>query len=420
MSSTDFMLNHKCNPLGNPFNVRLALTLSGVKLSHNLFSAEDLIEGFDGYGPHFDDAAAAALRTYIWDTYGVKVNKGDFDDILSTIARKNRFHPVLNYLDGLKWDGVPRLENWLTAYLGVPDDRKGTARFMGKATLVAAVRRVRKPGTKFDTMLVLEGKQGKGKSTAISLLCHDPAWFTDNVNLGIDTKQLMEVTSGKLIVEMPEMAGMSKAEDKQVKGMLTRQVDSARSAYGRRTGNRPRQFIFIGTTNEVEGEYLPDKTGNRRYWPVVVRRIDLAAIERDRDQLWAEACFCEARGDQIFAPKELKEALEDVQAKRQMTDEWDGIVASHLAETFPANSAKTAETTIADVAKAALSIFSRDLDPATTKRLIGCMRRTGWKKVRASHGVNYWGREAAEGEEPEAPIAEMNSQTFDYDAPFLH
>jgi predicted P-loop ATPase len=170
---------------------------------------------------------------------------------------------------------------------GAPDTEY--VRTISRLVLVAAVRRIRTPGAKFDQMLIIEGKQGSAqKSSALATLCPDPKWFTDNFSLSADSKKMMEQTEGHWIVEVGELKGMSKAENSDLKQYLSRQVDSARMSYGRETAHRPRQCVHIGTVNPADG-YLNDETGDRRYWPVAVEKFDLDQLRADRDQLWAEA-----------------------------------------------------------------------------------------------------------------------------------
>ena len=170
---------------------------------------------------------------------------------------------MLAYLGGPKWDGALRLDKWLTTYFGAADTPLNNA--LGRKTLIAAVRRLRQPGVKFDQMLVLEGTQGAGKSRALRALAGDN-WFSDNLEIGADTKRIMEIAAGKWIIEVPELSGMNRRDVEHVKAMLSRQVDEARLSYDRKTTKAPRQFILIGTTNA--SAYLHDDTGGRRFWPV--------------------------------------------------------------------------------------------------------------------------------------------------------
>jgi len=164
--------------------------------------------------------------------------------------------------------------------------------------LIAAVRRVREPGCKFDELVLLENEeQGTNKSTGLQAMAVRPDWFTDSLPLHANSQKTIEILRGKWIVEVAELSGMKRADTEHIKAMLSRQWDRARMAYGRLVEEVPRQCVFFGTTNA--SEYLRDETGNRRFWPVKIKRFDLDALKRDREQLWAEACVRERANESI-------------------------------------------------------------------------------------------------------------------------
>lgn len=246
---------------------------------------------------------------------------------LGGMAQETLFNPVLDYLNGLVWDGVPRINKWLTTYAGAVDT--AYVRAVGTAVLVAGVRRVRDPGAKFDSCLVLEGPQGAGKSSLLSIL--GSQWFTDNLAIGADSKIVIEQTRGRWIVELPELSGLGKRDVEEVKAFLSRQVDEARLAFGRLATSKPRQFICIATVNPgATGEYLIDSTGNRRFWPIVVKTIDLVRLKLDRDQLWAEAAHAESEGAPVHLTGELEQAAVEQQGERVVTDPWQDQIEQQL------------------------------------------------------------------------------------------
>ena len=157
-------------------------------------------------------------------------------------------------------------------------------------------------------MLVLEGPQGARKSSAIAALCPEPKWFTDGLKLDEAAREVIEQSSGKWIVEVAELGGMRKADVDNLKAMLSRLIDSARLAYGRHKQDRPRRFIMFGTVNPGANGYLKDATGNRRFWICPVGEIDVEAIKRDRDHLWAEAVYRWRAGEPNW-PDLLREKL---------------------------------------------------------------------------------------------------------------
>lgn len=297
-------------------NIRVALRRLGVVLWHDEFAGRDLVEGLEGYGPALDDAAAIRLRLEIDERFGFRPTKDFFYDVLSDTARRNARHPVLEYLAALRWDGVPRIGRWLVEYGGAADTPY--TRAVGELVLVAAVRRVRRPGVKFDEMLVLESAQGTNKSTALKELAVRDEWFTDDLPLNAESKRVIEALSGKWIVEAGELKGNRKAGTDHLKGFLSRTHDKARMSYDRREREVPRQCVIVGTTND--SRYLRDTTGNRRFWPVAVEGFDLDALRRDRDQLWAEAAAREAEGVPIRLDPDLWADAEAEQDARRVEE----------------------------------------------------------------------------------------------------
>jgi hypothetical protein len=295
-----------CDKEGRPFatsqrNIRLAMRKLGVVVRHDLFAGRDRIDGLEGFGPPLDDAAANRLWLLTDEQFKFRPSRDLFLTVIGDAARQNAFHPVAEYLAALRWDGIPRIGRWLATYGGAADTTY--ARAVGELILVAAVRRVRQPGVKFDEMLVLESPQGTNKSSALKALAVRDDWFTDDLPLNAEAKRVIEALSGKWIVEAGELKGMRQGGANHLKGLLSRTHDKARMAYDRLEREVPRQCVIVGTTND--SRYLRDTTGNRRFWPVAVTGFDLEALRRDRDQLWAEAAAREAEG----APIRLDPAL---------------------------------------------------------------------------------------------------------------
>jgi predicted P-loop ATPase len=194
--------------------------------------------------------------------------------------------------------------------------------------LLAAVRRVRQPGCKFDFILVLEGPQGVGKSTLLRILAGDEN-FSDNEILGYQKREQQEAVQGIWIYELAELDGMSKSEVTRVKLFASKQCDMARPAYHHGRVDRPRRCVFVATTNE--DTYLRDATGNRRFWPVKVGKIDLAGVARDRDQLWAEAAAMEATGEGLVIAEGLWTQAAIEQKARREPDAWEDPISNRLA-----------------------------------------------------------------------------------------
>lgn len=300
-------------------NIRAFLHHVGAKLSRDAFASRDNIYGFDTLDGPLGDDALRALHVKAF-SMGLRPPKEHFIDTLKEFARRQQHHPVREYLAGLQWDGTPRVASWLSRYLGA-EESPLTSEF-GRLWLTAAVRRVRDPGCKFDTMLVLEGAQGAGKSTALKILAGQ--WFEESMRLSAEPKETIEQTSGKWVIEIPELSGMASREAEHVKALLSRTHDTARLAYAREPVTIPRQFVLAGTTND--SHYLRDTTGNRRFWPVKVGAVDLEALAADRDQLWAEAAAIEARGEPLTLPTHLWALAAQVQAEREAPDAFRDVL----------------------------------------------------------------------------------------------
>lgn len=220
--------------------------------------------------------------------YGLKVSDRNLIGAIEKVARSNSFHPVREYLKSLKWDGKPRVEGLYIDYLKTPSN--AYYRTVARLTLVAAVCRVFEPGHKFDFCPILEGLQGRRKSTFIKVLGRD--WAAELDGDFADDRAMIEKMQGAWLLEIPELSGFSKAEVNHIKAFMTRQEDRARLAYARRVSIFQRQCIFMGSTNDQK--YLKDETGGRRFWPVECtlgpdEEIDTDRLARNVDQLWAEA-----------------------------------------------------------------------------------------------------------------------------------
>lgn len=305
-------------------NVRAFLEAIGATLFANTLSHKMHVEGLDGFD-ELDDKALRALWLMA-DASGLAVTQSFFDQVVLEIARQNPRHPIKDYLSAVEWDGDPRIDDWLVKYAGAEDTKLNRA--IGRMVLLAAVRRVRQPGAKFDFLLTLLGPQGAGKSLLIAALAVRSEWFSDSLALGSDSKHTIEQTQGKWIVEISELGGMNKREIEGIKAMLSRTHDVARLAYERSAATVARQFIMIGTTNNSEP--LRDHTGNRRFLVVNVGKIDLEGLRKSRDQLWAEAAVTESAEGEIGLPMDLWGDAAVVQEDHTGGDPIYEIIATHL------------------------------------------------------------------------------------------
>lgn len=310
----DFERNQQGSITTSAANIRRLLAKMTVTVRYNEFTGRTEIVGLAGFGPLLDDAAILRLAVRAEDEYDMRVSTERVLEIVSDTARQNAYHPIKDYLGSLKWDGKPRVDTWITDYMGAEDTPLN--RQIGSKFLIAGVRRVFQPGCKFDTVTVFEGLQGKGKSTLLQVLAGGPDYFTDGASLAADQQRVIEQTRGKWIAEIAEFHGGRKTDVEHAKALLSRQVDSARMAYGRLTENVPRQFIFASTVNGAD--YLRDTTGNRRFHPVATMRADFTEIAHVRDQLWAEAVEREKSCKSLHIDPELYEEAAKVQASRMV------------------------------------------------------------------------------------------------------
>ena len=244
---------------------------------------------------------------------------------VGAVARDIRVHPVREYLNRLHWDGTPRLEAWTVTHLGAEDTPLNRA--FGSLWMISAVARIMQPGSKADHMLILEGPQGAKKSTALAVLAGD-GWFTDEL-AEIGSKDAALQMRGVWIIEIAELDAIGRAEVSRIKAFLSRTVDRYRPPYDRYVVDVPRQCVFAGSVNP--DTYLRDETGNRRFWPVRCGRIDLDALRRDRDQLWAEAVVRYREGAIWWIDdRDLITAASAEQQARVQDDAWHGCIERWL------------------------------------------------------------------------------------------
>ncbi len=366
----------------NQENIRRATNALGIELSYNEFSDKMYIQASGGNRMPLDDRQMNELWLRIDDELKFRPTFQFFEKVIQRIGFDNSFHPVKQYLDGLVWDGVPRIHAWLERYCGAIIEDPNHRRYIeaiGPIFLVAAVRRIRQPGCKYDEMIVFESGQGLEKSTALSILAVNRDWFTDDLPLNLRSQQLIEATLGKWIIEASDLAGKGKAEIESLKAMLSRQVDGpARMAYAHLPIERLRCFVFIGTTNKVV--YLLDSTGSRRFWPVKVTKFDLEALRRDRDQLWAEAAARESEGASIRLAPELWEEAAKHQESRREVDAWeDEIVALLEAVQVGGDGRKRIQT---KVLWETLAIDPAKRDRLGSMRISEIMQRLGYERTR--------------------------------------
>jgi hypothetical protein len=299
-------------------NFTQALVHLGRKIVFNSFTAQVELDG-----KAIDDNSALVMRIDFEETVGFHLQEKRFLDLLNDHAQAHAYHPVQDYLAGLEWDGVKRIDRFFTDQCGAPDDAYTKA--VSRLFFLAAVTRINKPGCKFDELPTFEGQQGINKSSLFRKLAVKEEWFTDSMVLTGDIKVGVEQTLGKWIVEIAELRGKGRVA--AVKAWLSFQVDRVRLAYQKQPAEFPRQWIAVGTTNVKD--YLSDPTGDRRFWPIPVEYCNL---DFDVHQLWAEAMVGFRADESIRLPKELWADAAAVQASRQEFDLLTGEIEYHLQD----------------------------------------------------------------------------------------
>ena len=287
--------------------------------------------------PGWNDSDFASLKVYLNKGYGVYAPTKTKDALLA-VASERAYHPVKEYLDALpEWDGVKRVDTLLTDYLGAEDS--AYTRAVIRKTLAAAVARIYQPGTKFDSVLILNGPQGIGKSTMFARLAG--AWFSDSLTLtDMRDKSGPEKLQGYWILELGELAGMKKTDVETVKSFLSRVDDKYRASYGLNVESHPRQCVIVGSTNTESG-FLRDITGNRRFWPV---RVNGESVKKpwqisgeDVLQVWAEAKAVYEGGERLYLEGEVAAMAVSQQAEAMETDDREGLVRTYLDTLLPEN-----------------------------------------------------------------------------------
>jgi predicted P-loop ATPase len=311
-----------------------------------------------------------------------RVAKDVVHQAIDMLAVRSRFHPIRDYLSALEWDRTSRLERLFPSYFGA--DQSPYNQAIGTMFLVSMVARIIKPGCKADHLPVIEGPQGTLKSTACQIL--GGKWFSDalpDVSAGKDVSQHLR---GKWLIEVSEMHAMSRAEAALLKSFITRTTERYRPSYGRREVIEPRQCVFIGTTNR--DVYLRDETGGRRFWPIKAGVIDTDKLERDRDQLFAEAVIRHREGVRWWPDKDFEqEHIVPEQEARYEIDAWEEKIEEYLK--------LVSRTTIGRVGREALGFETARFGRADQNRIAAALERLGWRREGTKvdwQGNRWWSK----------------------------
>jgi predicted P-loop ATPase len=319
------------------------------------------------WSPH-DDLMAAEW----FQRENIAVNTMVAAQAVEAASRDHSFHPVADYLDTLEHDRKPRLEMWLSDYLGAA--RSNYHEEVGRTMMIAAVARIFRPGCKVDTEPIFEGAQGAKKSTALKTL-FDP-WFSDEL-ADLGSKDAAMQTRGVWGLEVSELDAMSRTEVSRIKSFISRTTDRFRPPYGSRIIESPRSCTFWGTTNATG--YLKDEMGGRRFLPVKIGKIDISKLGDDRDQLWAEAVAHFRAGERWWITNRtaLIEA-EQQQRDRYIGDPWEDVVSSFVD--------RRNDVTVAEILQEALHIDKGRWGQAEQNRIARCLVSFGWSRQQVRTG----------------------------------
>jgi predicted P-loop ATPase len=299
------------------------------RLSFDDFATEVCLDGAP-----LPEEEATRLVGKLGDDYHIDASTNTLLECVRTVAITKKFHPIQNWLDGLRWDGTKRVDDLMLRGFGaLPRHDEELVRLLGARFIVSLVARAKKAGAQVDTMLVLTGKQGKFKSSSFRTLVGDP-WFADT-KMDLANKDSFISLRGKWLIEFGEMAAVRRADDNTGKGWLTSRVDNYREPYGRRNKDHPRTAVTCGSANGEDYEFLQDPTGWRRYWPVTVSKADLGWIADNREMLFAEAVVMHGAGFRWWFDEDTDESarLQKFVAPFVPTHPWTEEVARWLAAT---------------------------------------------------------------------------------------
>lgn len=338
------------------------------QLSHSLTVMGELPWDRRSEPRPIEDSDPIKLQEWLQENEINVRSKTTVQDAMLSVASENPFNPLQDYLNGLEWDGHERIDTWLEVYLGAEDIP--FVRVVGRKFLISAIARAMKPGCKVDTMLVLEGKQGIGKSQTLQALAEP--WVLEELS-DMKSKDSKQEIQGHWFVEVSELDAMKRNEVETVKAFIAKKVDTFRRSYGRYSKAYPRKFVLVGTTNS--DSYLRDHTGNRRFWPVLCREADLEALRRDRNQLWAEAIVAFQQDEVWWLVGEETALAREEQAKRFEHDVWQDAVNDYLA-----NTTKERVSGL-DIKEDCLELPRSQQGVVTGRRIGQIMEQAGWERA---------------------------------------
>jgi putative DNA primase/helicase len=315
------------------------------------------------------DENETGMALWLDRVYGLAMPTNKVAEAVRYVARKNTFHPVREYLDGLQWDMKPRTDNLFEKYFGT--SKNDLYQELGKRWMIGMVARIFDPGCKVDTVVILSGPQGIMKSTALKTMAVNDEWFSDSA-LDMRSKDAYQALSGGIwIYELAELASIRPREAETVKAFLSSRQDRFRPSYGRNMVTRKRQTVFAGTTNEAE--FLSDNTGNRRWHVIKCGLINIPKLHGDIDQLWAEAVHQYKSNERWWLDANASYELEEYQQEFRQQDSWEHAIARWLAS-------KTGPFTVWEVLEKAIGKEAQNHSKSDCMRAAAILRSLDCEK----------------------------------------
>jgi putative DNA primase/helicase len=351
-------------------NVHRVLTLDDWYSEKVKLNNHSMVVEWDG--AELTDADILGARLQIAADYDLDVSTEAMHEVIRYTARANGYHPIAEWLGGLSWDGEPRMGRLLDFYAGAEETDLNVA--LSRRFMISCVARVLNPGCKVDTVLILAGDQGMGKSTFFRVLASAP-WFRDTA-IDLRNKDAFLSLRGAWIYEMAELASMKPRNAETVKAFLSAQEDHFRPPYARTSITQYRQCVFVGSTNEPS--FLTDPTGARRFWPVKITRApSIPRVQEDRDQLWAEAVAAYRAGERHWLELNESDSLKESQEQFKHEDPWTPKI-----EDWAYGPPKQSGFSVTDVLDDALNKATKDQNKADEMRIGGILTGLGFVKRR--------------------------------------
>jgi putative DNA primase/helicase len=288
----------------------------------------ELTQQTEWNGRSIEDPDYIDIRLLI-ERVGFQPTDRDVRPAVDRVARENRFNPVVEYLTTLNWDGTPRLDRWMHKLLGAPDTP--FVRTISAKVLISAVARALEPGCQVDTVLVLEGEQGIRKSSAIAAM-FGRDYTRESVSLFDSHQRMVMNMMGAWVIELAEFVAIARSHHNGVKGLISMRHDTVVLPYAKSSVTLPRRCIMIASVNPEGDGYLTDNTGNRRYWPVQVTKVDLDGINARRDQIWAEALHRYREGERWWLEGDENNVAGAEQDDRGETEAWTEPLGKKIDE----------------------------------------------------------------------------------------